>query len=127
MAKTITQDEMNHLYYDINPKPHSEKAYQVPPDPAPPIAAQMTVAGTNGKLTVLVTTLYNRSGTAGVKYGTKAGYAVWTKKNLEMILVCEGEGILPYRDDITLSAGNYWIQPLTPNTMAKLLPSGLAV
>lgn len=128
MSTTLTQDQMNHLYNDINPTPHSEKAYQAPPDPSPPMAPKKTIADGTGSVTALVTCLYNRSGTAGVNYGSTAAYKIWGKDDSgNFFLVHSGQGAIPYRDDVKLVAGGYyWIQPITPNTQAKLLPTNVA-
>jgi hypothetical protein len=41
---TVTMDEMQRCYYEINPRPHSEKAYQRG-DASPPIAESPVIVG----------------------------------------------------------------------------------
>lgn len=121
---TLTQDQMNHLYYDINPTPHAEKAYQSG-DPAPPISQRATIADSQGRITVLQTALYNRSGTAGVNYGTTAHFYVHSPRGT---VLCEDYAAIPFRLDIPnlAAGGSYYIQPMTLNTQAKILPTNLA-
>jgi hypothetical protein len=121
---TITQDPMNHLYYDVNPSPTSEAAYQGS-DPAPPIALRPTYADSTGSITVLQTALYNRDGALGVRYGTSAHYIVHSPRGTPM---CEDWATIPFRATIpNLSPGRaYYIQPMTVNTQAKILPTNLA-
>lgn len=122
---TLTQDGMNHLYNDINPTPHSEKAYQAG-DPAPPIALNPTYADASGSITVLQTTLFNRDGALGVRYGTVAHFILHSPRGTPL---CEDYAAIPFRLDIpNLRPGNgYYIQPMTINTQAKILPSRLAI
>lgn len=122
---TLTQDAMNHLYNDINPARHSEKAYQAG-DPSPPIATYPTYADSTGSITVLVTSLYNRDGANGVRYGTVAHFVVHTPRGTP---ICEDSAAIPFRFDFpNLRPGNgYYIQPMTPNTQAKILPTNLAI
>jgi hypothetical protein len=127
-SKTLTHDQMNHLYYGINPRPHSEKAYQKG-DPGPPIAADETIADAGGNLTVLVTSLHDKSEPAGVSSGAKASFKILTRaSDGKWMDVFEGTGAVPFRCDVTglVDRGHYWIQPLTPNTQAKILPTSLA-
>ncbi|HVV84799.1 MAG TPA: hypothetical protein VHE35_17165 [Kofleriaceae bacterium] len=56
---TIDAQAMRHLYYDINPTPHAEKAYQSG-DAAPAVSAEGTIVDGSGTVVVLVTTIYNR-------------------------------------------------------------------
>lgn len=121
---TITQDQMNHLYNDINPTPHSEKAYQAG-DPSPPIASSPTYADANGSITVLDTALYNRSCSPGPCYGTVVSYRVHSPRGT---VLCEDSAPIPFRQQIpNLTAGQgYYIQPMTVNTQAKILPTNLA-
>lgn len=120
----LTQDQMNHLYYDINPTPHAEKAYQ-PGDPAPPISPRPTYADPSGRITVLQTVMYNRSGYAGLYYGATTSFRVHTPAGTVM---CEDSAPIPFRFDIPNVNKNlgYWIQPMTVNSMAKILPTNLA-
>jgi hypothetical protein len=121
---TITQDPMNHLYNDINPTPHSEKAYQ-PSDPEPPIATAPTYSDANGSITVLDTAIYNRSCWPGPCYGTVVKYRVHDPRGTVM---CEDSAPIPFRHDIPNLPHNhpYYIQPMTVNTQAKILPTDLA-
>ncbi len=121
---TLTQDQMNRLYYDVHASPESEKAYQ-PGDPEPPIALRPTYADSQGRITVLQTSLYNRSGAAGVSYGTTAHFVVHSPRGTRL---CEDWGTIPFRLDIpNLTAnGAYYIQPMTLNTQAKILPTSRA-
>jgi hypothetical protein len=120
----VSQDTMNHLYYDINPNPHSEKAYQSG-DPSPPIAVPPTYADASGSITVLQTSLYNRSCNPGPCYGTTATFRVHSPRGTVM---CEDSGPIPFRINIpnVVPGGKYYIQPMTVNTMAKILPTNLA-
>lgn len=121
---TLTQDAMNHLYYDINPTPHSEIAYQSG-DAAPPVATRPTYADATGSITVLQTSLYNRDGAQGVRYGSVTRFVVHSPRGTPM---CEDYGTIPFRLTIpNLTAGRgYYIQPITVNTQAKILPTNLA-
>lgn len=121
---TLKQDPMNHLYYDINPTPHAEKAYQ-PSDPAPPVSARPTYADAGGRITVLQTAIYNRSCNPGPCYGTSATFRVHSPAGS---VVCEDTGTIPFRFDMpnVVAGRGYYIQPMTLNTMAKILPTNLA-
>lgn len=122
---TLTQDQMNHLYFDINPTPHAEKAWFYPEEPTPQISPYKTNADANGKITVLQTTLYNRDGFRGVYYGSYATFAIHTSRYGSE--KCRFTARMPARVDVQVDRGGYyWIQPLTPNTMAKILPYNLA-
>lgn len=125
LPATLTQDAMNHLYYDINPTPHSEKAYQAG-DPSPPIATAPTYADATGSITVLQTSLYNRDGALGVRYGSVTRFVVHSPRGTPM---CEDYGAIPYRLTIpNLTPGRgYYIQPMTVNTQAMILPTNLAL
>jgi len=117
----VPQDEMQELYYGINPPRHAEKAFQAG-DAAPPISARPTQADPSGGLTVLVTTLYNRD------VGARAEYAVWATAtpgpNDRPVFI--GSGVTPFLEDLQLTpSGQYFIQPRTVGTMAKLLPTDL--
>jgi hypothetical protein len=120
----LTQDPMNHLYYDINPTPHSEKAYQ-PSDPSPPIATSPTYSDASGSITVLDTALYNRSCSPGPCYGTVVSYRVHSPRGT---VICEDSAPIPFRHDNPNLIGNhpYYIQPMTVNTQTKILPTNLA-
>ena len=122
---SLTQDQMNRLYYGINPTPHSEIAYQGS-DASAPIARAATIADASGRITVLQTSLYNRDGALGVRYGSVVTFAVHTPRGTPL---CQDSAAIPFRIDIpNLSAGRgYYIQPLTLNTQAKILPTNLAL
>lgn len=116
MATTIPQERMNDLYYKVNPKPHSEKAYQKT-DPDPPVASVATVVGESGCISVLVTTIYNRGPfPGGIRYRVYADSKGRT-------LLHESYGNCPYQDDICrLKPGTpVFISPRTWGTMAKIL------
>ncbi len=121
---SLSQDDMQRYYYNINPTPHSEKAYQVPPDTTPPIAVYPTYADANGCITVLDTFVYNKEGTAGVALGTLSAFAIHSPRGT---VICQDSASIRYRQNICgLVPGRaYYIQPLTPNTQAKLLPKNL--
>lgn len=114
----ISQDQMQRLYA-INPTPHAEQSYQVPPDTSPPTSAYQTIADYTGCIVVLDTFLYNRE-TVAMPRGTPSAYAIHSPRDYTM---CQDSGPLPYRQTICglITGRSYYIQPLTPNTQAKLL------
>ena len=80
-------------------------------------------------LTVLVTSLHGKGEPAGVSSRAKASFKILTRaSDGKWIDVFEGTGAIPFRCDVTglVEGGYYWIQPLTPNTQAKILPTSLA-
>lgn len=121
LPSQVSQDTMNKLY-GINPTPHSEKAYQAG-DPSPPIAVSPTYADANGCIVVLDTFLYNKE-TPTMPRNTPGAYAVHAPRGTGL---CQDSGPMPYRQTICnlTPGGAYYIQPLTLNTQAKLLPKNL--
>lgn len=118
MATTTSQERMNDLYYNVNPKPHSEKAYQKT-DPAPPVASVATVVGPSGCITVLVTSIYNRA-----PFPRGARYRVYADAEGKTLLH-EGSGDCPFQDDLSgferKPGMRVFISPQTVGTMAKIL------
>jgi hypothetical protein len=119
MAKTIDHSVMQFLYYELRPSSFSEKSFMQPPMTAAPIAPRGVIADEYGSVTALVTSLYNDK----KRYdGRAAEYAIHAAQSGQE--VHRGGGTVPFRDDVKLKPGvTYYIQPLTPNTQARLIPT----
>jgi hypothetical protein len=119
MARTIDHSAMQFLYYELRPSSYSEKSFLQPPMNAPPIGARGAVADEYGSVTVLVTSLYNDAKRYEARVAEYAIHAAPGGKEVH-----RGKGTVPFRDDVKLEPGaTYHIQPLTPNTQARLLPT----
>jgi hypothetical protein len=119
MAKTLDYNVMQFLYYELRPTSSSEKSFMQPPNDAPPIAPRGAVADEYGSVTVLVTSLYNDKKRYDGRVAEYAIHGAATGQELH-----RGKGTVPFRDDVKLKPGvTYYIQPLTPNTQAKLVPT----
>ncbi|MEM7156878.1 MAG: hypothetical protein AAF799_28770 [Myxococcota bacterium] len=109
----VDPDWMQGLYYECNPRPHSEKAYKRG-DTSPPTAAVPTIVGPGGVIVVLATTIRNRN-----PHGI-ADFGVMTADGREL-----RRGRLT-RPGAALLGGfapgsRVYIQPRTMGTMAKIL------
>jgi hypothetical protein len=102
------------LYEDINPTPHSEKAYQRG-DAEPPLAAQPTTVDRSGTIVALVTAIYNRP-----PFGAVAQFSICDRNGLALYSL---EAPIPGRLDVAgLTPGTeVYVRPETMGTMVKLL------
>lgn len=136
---SITLEEMQYDYYQINPYPHAEVAYQPKQgDLVPPVSALSTTTGPSGVLVVLFTALYNKPTGGGscqaevldrnllLKYnGGAAPDAAQTRQLVEQhqdVCAARPSGIMPTLFVLYVRPNTpYVVSTLTPGTQVKLL------
>ncbi|MBV9210777.1 MAG: hypothetical protein JOZ52_09125 [Acidobacteria bacterium] len=133
---TISQPDMQHDYYDINPPKHAEKAYQPRRDKVPPFATIPSTSAT-GEFVAMMTTIYNNPpfGVAQmelVDYDSLIrfnGGAFPTNEEANQIIASHPEivcarlsGTTPFVVKVNCAANDsLTLRPLTPGYMSKVI------
>ena len=138
-SPSITWEQMQHDYYQNNPYPHADVAYQPKQgDLVPPVSALATTTGPSGIMVVLFTTLYNKPAGGGncqaqvldrnllLKYnGGAAPDATRTRQLVDQhqdVCAARPAGIMPSLFVLYLKPNTpYVVSTLTPGTQVKLL------
>jgi hypothetical protein len=134
---TISQQDMQHDYYGINPPKHAEKAYQPKQGGKVPPVSTVPSTSSTGEFVAMMTTIYNKPpfGVAQmelVDYGALVRFNGGTFPNDEQahqiitnhpeIICARLSGTTPFVVRVNCAARDpLTLRPLTPGYMSKVI------